>query len=100
MKRTSTGKRIELTERDLAIFALLERYRYLRSTFIHAFAGGASETRFKERLGDLYHEGGYLDRPKAQWQFADARYMPVVYEATDKARAFHILTEAYPAFLK
>tara|TARA_R110000868_G_scaffold71948_7_gene210094 strand:- start:763 stop:1695 length:933 start_codon:yes stop_codon:yes gene_type:complete len=86
MKRTSTGKRLELTARDLAIFELLERYRYLRSTFIHAFVGGASETRFKERLGDLYHEGGYLDRPKEQWQFANARYMPVVYEATDNAR--------------
>ena len=86
MKRTSTGKRIELTTRDLAIFELLERYRYLRSTFIHAFVGGASETRFKERLGDLYHEGGYLDRPKEQWQFANARYMPVVYECTDRSR--------------
>tara|TARA_R110002124_G_scaffold153244_1_gene320213 strand:- start:5542 stop:6456 length:915 start_codon:yes stop_codon:yes gene_type:complete len=86
MKRTSTGKRIELTARDLAIFELLERYRYLRSTFIHAFVGGASETRFKERLGDLYHEGQYIDRPKEQWQFANSRYMPVVYEATDKAR--------------
>ena len=86
MKRTPTGKRLELTERDLVIFELLERYRYLRSTFIHAFVGGASETRFKERLGDLYHEGGYLDRPKEQWQFANARYMPVIYETTEKAR--------------
>ncbi len=86
MKRQPTGKRLELTPRDLAIFELLERYLYLRSTFIYAFVGGASETRFKERLGDLYHEGGFLDRPKAQWQFANARYMPVVYEATDKAR--------------
>lgn len=86
MKRKSTGKRLELTGRDLAIFELLERYRYLRSTYIHAFVGGISETRFKERLGDLYHEGGYIDRPKEQWQLAHSRYMPVVYEATDKAR--------------
>lgn len=86
MKRERSGKRIELTPRDLAIFELLERYRYLRSTFIHAFVGGASETRFKERLGDLYHEGGYLDRPKEQWQFAKSGYMPVAYENTDAAR--------------
>lgn len=86
MKRERTGKRIELTPRDLAIFELLERYRYLRSTYIHAFVGGASETRFKERLGDLYHEGGYLDRPKEQWQFAKSAYMPVVYENTSAAR--------------
>ena len=80
MRRTRTGKRIELTARDIEIFKLLEQYRYLRSTFIHAFVGGASETRFKERLGHLYHEGGYLDRPSQQWEFADARHRPVVYE--------------------
>src|ERR1700743_3862316 len=79
MRRTRTGKRIELTARDVEIFKLLSRYRYLRSTYIHAFVGGASETRFKERLGDLFHEG-FLDRPEAQWEFADARCMPAVYE--------------------
>lgn len=86
MKRERTGKRIELTPRDLAIFELLERYRYLRSTFIHAFVGGASETRFKERLGHLYHEGGYLNRPPEQWKIAGSRYVPVVHENTDAAR--------------
>jgi hypothetical protein len=87
MRRTRTGKRIELTNRDIAIFKLLGRYRYLRSTYIHAFVGGASETRFKERLGDLFHEG-YLDRPAQQWEFADARHKPVVHEcgrAADQA---------------
>src|SRR5882724_3778303 len=86
MRRTRTGKRIELTARDVEIFKLLERYRYLRSTFIHPLVGGASETRFKERLGHLYHEGGHLDRPSQQWDFANSRYMPVVYENTDVAR--------------
>ena len=85
MKRQPTGKRVELSPRDLAIFELLTRYRYLRSTYIHAFVGGASETRFKERLGDLYHEGGYLERPKRQWDCVNARYMPLVYENTLKA---------------
>ena len=79
MRRTRTGKRIELTSRDIEIFKLLDRYRYLRSTYLHAFVGGASRTRFKERLGDLFHEG-YLDRPEQQWQFANARYEPAVYE--------------------
>ena len=36
-------------------------------------------TRFKERLGDLFHEG-YLDRPSQQWALADARCMPAVHE--------------------
>lgn len=79
MTRTRTGRRIELSTRDLALFALLTRYRYLRSTYLHAFTGGASETRFKERLGDLFHEG-YLDRPTQQWEYADARCRPVVHE--------------------
>jgi len=80
MKRTKTGRRIELSPRDIEIFKLLFRYRYLRSTYLHAFVGGLSTTRFKERLGDLFHEG-YLDRPTPQWDFADARCMPVVYES-------------------
>lgn len=80
MRRASRGKRIELTSRDIEIFKLLRRYRYLRSTYIHAFVGGLSATRFKERLGDLFHEG-YLNRPSQQWAFAEARCAPVVYES-------------------
>jgi hypothetical protein len=79
MIRTKTGKRIALSPRDLELFRLLARYRYLRSTYLHAFVGGASETRFKERLGDLFHEG-FLDRPEEQWRFADCRFLPVVHE--------------------
>ena len=85
MRRTRTGKRIELTNRDFEIFRTLARYRYLPSTHIHAFVGGASETRFKERLGDLFHEG-YLDRPNQQWQFANARYAPAIHENGEGAR--------------
>src|SRR5258708_36971362 len=79
MSRTSTGKKLEITERDLEIFKLLQRYRYLRSTFIHAFVGGKSEPRFKERLGHLYHEGNYPNRPVEQWEYANARYKPGAY---------------------
>src|ERR1700733_15568351 len=79
MKRSSAAKRIALTARDIEIFQLLRRYRYLRSTYLHAFAGGASATRFKERLGDLFHEG-YLDRPERQWKFAGSRYQPAIHE--------------------
>ena len=80
MSRKSTGKGIELTGRDIEIFRLLTRYRYLRSTHLYALAGGKSQKRFIERLGDLYHEGGYLNRPPQQWQAVNARYMPAVYE--------------------
>ena len=79
MRRTPTGKRVELTSRDLDIFRALARYRYLSSTYIHEFVGGASQTRFKERLGDLFHEG-YIDRPSRQWEMADCRHRPVIHE--------------------
>jgi len=85
MRRTRTGKRIELTARDLAIFRLLSRFRYLRSNLIHACVGGRSQTRFIERLGDLYHEG-FLDRPAQQWEFAYCRFLPTVHEIGARGR--------------
>jgi len=85
MRRTSAGKRIEISPRDLDIFALLTRYRFLRSTFIHAFVGG-DRTQLMKRLGTLFHEG-YLDRPPQQWQSVNARYQPAVYAVTDRAEA-------------
>ena len=84
MRRISSGKRIELTERDIELFKLLNRYHFLRSNFLYAFLGGNSETRFKERLGHLYHDGRYINRPEQQWQFANSRYMPVVHELDDR----------------
>jgi len=90
MQRVRTGKSIALTARDIEIFRQLCRYRYLNSTYLHAFAGGASETRFKERLGDLFHEG-FIDRPSQQWQLAEARCRPAVYEIGEQAK--HALKE-------
>jgi hypothetical protein len=91
MRRVSAGKRIELTERDIELFKLLNRYHYLRSSFLYAFLGGNSETRFKERLGHLYHDGRYINRPEQQWQYANCRYMPVIYELD--ARGEQVLRE-------
>jgi hypothetical protein len=83
--RKRIGKNITLTERDARIFRLLDRFRYLRSTFIHAFVGG-NEKRLIERLGDLFHEG-YLHRPTQQWQAFNARYTPAVYELDELGAA-------------
>jgi len=83
LHRKSRSTPIELTLRDLEIFKLLNRYRYLRSNFIHAFVGGNKIALIK-RLGFLYHEG-YLDRPAQQWQAINARYMPAAYELGVKA---------------
>ena len=78
-ERTRTGKRIFLTGRDIEIMRLLYRYRFLRATQLIAFLKPKSEKRFIERLGDLYHEAGLVDRPKAQWRGLDARYQPIIY---------------------
>lgn len=83
MHRAPTNKRLEISERDIELFRLLSRYRYLRSSHLHMLAGGRSHKRFVERLGHLYHEGGYIDRPAQQWQAINARYMPAVYELGD-----------------
>ena len=83
MRRVATAKRLQITERDVEVLRLLSRYRYLRSSHLHALAGGQSHKRFIERLGHLYHEGGYVDRPSQQWQSINARYMPAVYELGD-----------------
>ena len=84
-RRSPTGKRIELTDRDLDIFRWLARYRYLPSTYIHAFVGGKSETRFTERLGDLYHEG-FLDRPGRQWDMSNCDNRPAIHEIDTGAK--------------
>jgi hypothetical protein len=77
--------------RDIKLLKLLYRYQYLRSDFLYAFLGGKSQTRFKERLGHLYHDGRFINRPEQQWQFANARCMPVVYEL--EARGEQILRD-------
>lgn len=84
--RNPTGKRIVLTERDREILRLLYRYRYLRAPQLVAFLEPKSEKRFIERLGDLFHETGLINRPKAQWRTFDPRCMPMVYELSPKGR--------------
>ena len=86
-RRLPRGKRLLLTARDHAILHLLHRYRYLRATQLVALLRPKSAKRFIERLGDLYHEAGLVDRPSAQWRRFDARYQPIVYELTKKGLA-------------
>lgn len=83
-ERSPTGKRVMLTERDTEILRWLYRYRFLRATQLLALVSPKSEKRFIERLGDLYHETGLIDRPVAQWRRFDARYQPIIYEVSGK----------------
>lgn len=80
--RQPTGKTIRLTKRDIELFLLLYRYRYLATDRILKHFSPCNETRMRERLGDLYHEGHFITRPPAQWNRANAGWRPIAYELT------------------
>ncbi len=77
------GRRIAVTTRDVKIFSLLDRYRYLPSNFILAFVGGNAGYH-KARMTDLFHEG-WLHKPSPQWEAMNARYRFDTYELGRKA---------------
>ncbi len=87
-KPSPVGKRILLTDRDTRILQLLYRYRYLRQPQLIAFLKPKSEKRFIERLGDLFHETGLVNRPNRQWNQFDARFTPMIYELSAKGQVF------------
>jgi hypothetical protein len=78
MRPQPRGKRLEIGPRDIEIFKLLGRYRYLPSNFIQAFIGG-NEGYHKARMTDLFHEG-WLQKPAPQWEAINARYRFDTYE--------------------
>ena len=86
-----------LTERDLEIFKLLARYRYLASDDIHAFVGG-SLNAIGRRLNLLYRKpNGYLGRPVQQRQTAEANHRRLVHELDERGR--HVLCDHGLPFL-
>jgi hypothetical protein len=73
-----------ITERDIDIFKLLARFRYLPSDDIHAFVGG-SFAHFTRRLDLLQRKPNcYLNRPQQQRQNADANYRRLIYELDER----------------
>jgi Replication-relaxation len=85
------------TERDVEIFKLLVRYRYLPSDYIHAFVGG-SMSALSRRLNFLSRKPNlYLARPHQQRQTADANYRPLIYELDE--RGSRVLKERGLSFL-
>src|SRR5580698_5889303 len=68
------------TDRDIEIFQLLVRYRYLPSDTIHAFVGGNAKALL-HRLGLLSRKPNlFLSRPQQQRQNAAANYRPLIYQ--------------------
>ncbi|MCP4284497.1 MAG: hypothetical protein GY792_08605 [Gammaproteobacteria bacterium] len=82
-KRTNTRKRLVLGDRDVKILRWLYRYRYLRQSHLQTLFKPKSPKRFVERLGDLFHETGYINRPVIQHQQFDARSNPMLYEISN-----------------
>jgi hypothetical protein len=67
------------TDRDIAIFQLLARFRYLPSDYIHAFVGGNAKA-VGRRLNLLCRKPNlYLARPQQQRQSAAANHRPLIY---------------------
>ena len=86
LKRQPSGKRLIIKQRDLDILALLYRYRMLSSKDLVAHIQPKSEKRFTERLGQLFHDGGLVDRPSGQWERAKAAYAHIVYALSAKGK--------------
>lgn len=73
-----------ITDGNLAILALLQRYRYLPTAYIHALVGGG-ETHTKTILTKLRHEAGLID---ARWAGHNALYQQAVYFLTRKGEDY------------
>jgi hypothetical protein len=82
--RGGGGVVVRPTERDIEIFKLLVRYRYLPSDYIHAFLGG-NEKALSHRLNLLSRKPNlYLARPIQQRQCADANYRHLIYQLDER----------------
>lgn len=86
-KRQSSGRTLKIRPRDLQTLALLYRYRFLSSNDLADHLTPKSSKRLKERLGQLFHDGGLIDRPEEQWRDEAAHYAPNIYTLTNKGRA-------------
>jgi hypothetical protein len=95
--QAGTPRAIYPTDRDIAIFSLLVRYRYLPSDTIHAFVGGNAKALL-HRLSLLSRKPNlYLSRPQQQRQNAAANYRPLIYQLDQ--RGSQVLQERGLPFL-
>ena len=95
-RRVRTGKRFTLGARDTEILRWLFRYRYLTRDHLLALVQPKSGKRFVERLGDLFHEAGLINRPAVQHSHFDVRCTPLLYEISDTGIAHLEAINALP----
>ncbi len=73
-----------LIDRDIEIFKVLARHRYLPSDYIHAFVRGDYKSLI-HRLNLLSRKPNlYINRPQQQREHAEANYRKLVYELDDR----------------
>jgi hypothetical protein len=81
-KAQSRKQFVALEPRDLAVFEVLTRYRYLTRDFIHALLPAeirGGEFGFRNRFVTLHHEG-FLSCPRQQFSAVGAHHRKAVYE--------------------
>src|SRR5580658_8353724 len=84
LSRDGAAVAVYPTERDIEIFKLLVRFRYLPSDYIHAFVGGSAKALL-HRLNLLCRKPNlYLSRPHQQRQNAEANYRPLIYQLDER----------------
>jgi hypothetical protein len=82
--RDGTAVAVYPTERDIEVFKLLVRFRYLPTDYIHAFVGGNLKA-LSHRLNLLSRKPNlYLARPHQQRQCADANYRRLIYQLDER----------------
>src|SRR5713101_423947 len=92
-RRPTLGARktAQLSPHDIAIFAVLARYRYLPADYIHALVGGSFK-HLTHRLNVLCREPNlFIVRPAQQRANANANYRPLIYELDE--RGIRVLQE-------
>lgn len=88
------GKRIQLSDGDIAVFEALHRHGPLPSNYLFPFSGTTHLNSFQHRLTKLYNgapAGGYLTRPQKQFESFFANYQPIIYDLND--RSTQVLSE-------
>jgi hypothetical protein len=84
VSKNGTATAVCPTDRDIEIFRLLARFRYLPADYIQAFVGGNPKA-LGRRLNLLSRKPNvYLARAPQQRQSAAANHRPLIYELDDR----------------
>lgn len=76
-RRCENSSPLSITERDVLILSLVERYRLMASNHLFRLIGGSRQHLIR-RLGRLFH-AGYLERPRAQLFLSDLSSRGIAY---------------------